>query len=314
MESKFRREFTNDFSKFKVNIESLSESNKKVKDLYEKCFIPLSSIGKQFFEIEFKTIKRGFQKTENKLDFLKYHLKTYYLEPEILEYFPTWETKFPFLNIGYSHGLTATDFTIWDIIDPQKNLNQCRLLLIPISDFNTIRFNKFPISEHEIINSLNLYCSNMRDIAKGYSNYLLATEIQKLLNYLENNKEPENREETEIKEDEKNELIGLGYKPPTEKSVLTVSQTALLIDYLQENKIILTSHLGKSKTAKIFSILTNHSNNTLRPKLLGSEITKLKEQSKNGQKEQFGNLKKLKEVLQNIVSVIDKEIENKEKL
>lgn len=127
-------------------------------------------------------------------------------------------------------------------------------------------------------------------------------------------KELENVKEAEIKEDEKNELIGLGYKQPTEKSVLTVSQTALLIDYLQENKIILTSHLGKSKTAKIFSVLTKHSNNTLRPKLLGSEILKLKEKSENRQKEQFGNLKKLKEVLQNIVSGIDKEIENKEKL
>lgn len=34
MKSKFRSGFANDFSKFKVNIESLSESNKKVKDLF----------------------------------------------------------------------------------------------------------------------------------------------------------------------------------------------------------------------------------------------------------------------------------------
>lgn len=132
-------------------------------------------------------------------------------------------------------------------------------------------------------------------------------------NLSKNLKESEIEKEINTKE-EKNELIKAGYKKPDENSILSVPQTALLIQYLNDNKILLTNHLGKSKTSKIISILTKHSNNTLRQNLDINRIEEIKNQSENGKQEQYGNLKKLKEALQNIVSAIDKEIENKEKL
>ena len=84
------------------------------------------------------------------------------------------------------------------------------------------------VNNKEIFNAVNEKKELLDLVLKLFYEIKLLIERENLLIERENLKP-----EIENEVDEKNELIKSGYKLPTKNNVLTVTQTALLIDYLQ---------------------------------------------------------------------------------
>lgn len=293
-------------------------------------FVNLGNLANEYFDERKEGFENAFNRNTTKREFLEFFIRSFKIpydkllniSSETIENETNDSLKERRKQAGYYYALISNNDTC--ILDVIMRLDGCdlnELILSPKNVYTYKEGERLPIT----INALTVFLKNFyeytepfKEVAEGYFLCLIVSYAETLLNDLENNKitDTTNLKKSEIliDKDEKNELIKAGYKKPDENSILSVPQTALLIQYLNDNKILLTNHLGKSKTSKIISILTKHSNNTLRQNLDINRIEEIKNQSENGKQEQYGNLKKIKEALQNIVSIIDKEIENKEKL
>lgn len=186
-------DWTRDYQEFKEFIQK--NGNDQVNKYYELITMNLSTFSHNYCNSELKKIDTAFKGSSSKKDFLLFHLKKNRIEPELLNTETPRGQKLR-IKLGYVFGLNATDFRIWDFIDPDIKENPYKYLaILPNTDKMYERLYKdlFPLSLKNLHYFYDRYVVPFKEVAKGYSQYLLAIEIQKMLNNLENEnlKEPE---------------------------------------------------------------------------------------------------------------------------
>lgn len=183
--------WTNDYEIFKNFIEKKVNEDERIKEYYELINTNLSHLGNEYFKVDLQNRKDGFNKTPSKKDFLIFHIKRVRIDPELLtkRNFNNGYEKDEAIKMGYSFGLNQTDFKIWDFIDPNKNLNPFNYLAISSESlkpfYEVLYGNSLPLTIENIFEKFNRYIIQFKLIAKGYSQFLMQNELQKMLNELE---------------------------------------------------------------------------------------------------------------------------------
>src|SRR6185312_254816 len=182
--------WTDSFDTFKEFVHYSIEMNEEVKSINETCITHLSDTGKTLFSEKFNEFKLSYDKTPSKLDFLKFHLEIYYIEPQSLKK-RNRSSNDELKKLGYEHGLNQVDFAIYDFIAPKNYKISLSLLGFEIyndegiKDYSYDKDGKFPITINNFCHHFGLYLKNYNEIVKGYVQFLMATEIQKMLDDLE---------------------------------------------------------------------------------------------------------------------------------
>lgn len=185
---------TNEFSEFVYFMVLAKKVDETINGISDFFFIQLSDLASDIFKDDYENFMIGFNKTLNKRDYLKVHYENKYIEPEIL-------AKWKIISnnqrknlevLGYLHGLNQIDFCLFDLIEPFRNRNRSLgLFSIGLEYYNNSIFDNsklYPTSSKDFIETYNKYLYNFKIIALGYAQFLFATELQKMLKDLEDNK------------------------------------------------------------------------------------------------------------------------------
>lgn len=190
-QNSYEDEWTKDYAIFKNFIDKTIRENESVKEYYDFLNIKLSDLSNKYFKKDFETLMKGFRKTANQNDYLKFHFKRTYINPELL----TEEKRKKGngrIKLGYVFGLTQIDFIIWDFIDPEIERNPYKFLGIYPGELKTIYDSMYgdslPLTVDNLFEKFNNYISKFKKVAEGYAQFLMQNEIKKMLIDLENNK------------------------------------------------------------------------------------------------------------------------------
>jgi len=194
--------WTSDINLFTEFVQIATYTMPQIGRDYNSFFISLSTAAKEIFDKNIEPIKSAHSTSSNKRDYLKLQLKDYYIDPEELANNRNKRRNNNHLiELGYSFGLKQIDFCIYDFIHSVHNRPSLSFLGIEYYSTSQIHNEIFPTTIENFYSSFSPYLRNFKEIVNGYSQFLTANEILKMLKSLDNLNEIENLKESGIEKE-----------------------------------------------------------------------------------------------------------------